>query len=209
MAYYKLAEKDPGILDKQIKFERFNNDVMQENSLIPPQVPLVVGQSYSVQQLIDQSIIFSDNQAMVLLLNNINPADLRSTYLDLHLEDPLGSTSKGLVSVKEYSSFFRILYNSSYLNRAYSEKALEILSRVAYKDGLVAGVPSDIKIAHKFGEGLTENGGFQFHDAGIIYHENKPYLLCVMTRGKDPKQLQNTIAAVSRVVYQTVDSQAR
>jgi len=76
---------------------------------------------------------------------------------------------------------------------------------VVYKEGLVGGLPEGIKVAHKFGERAYEESGVkQFHDCGIIYYPNKPYLLCVMTRGDDFNTLQGIVRQVSQTVYQTV-----
>jgi len=76
---------------------------------------------------------------------------------------------------------------------------------VVYKEGLVGGLPEGIKVAHKFGErGYEESGVKQFHDCGIIYYPDKPYLLCVMTRGDDFNALQGMVRQVSQTVYQTV-----
>jgi hypothetical protein len=40
--------------------------------------------------------------------------------------------------VIDYASFFRVLFNASYLNRKDSEKALALLTKVAFRDGLIA-----------------------------------------------------------------------
>lgn len=90
------------------------------------------------------------------------------------------------LSVKEYASFFRILYNASYLTRENSEMALKLLSESKFRGGLAGKIPSDIVIAHKFGERemIDENGSSinQLHDCGIVYYTPYPYLICIMTR---------------------------
>lgn len=50
-----------------------------------------------------------------------------------------------------------------------------------FRGGLVAGVPSNIMVAHKFGESKLNNEK-QFHDCGIVYFPKNQYLLCVMSR---------------------------
>lgn len=204
MSYYKLAETNPGILGKRLKFEKEYIETLQFDSVVPPAKSAEVGKTYSIEELIDLAILYSDNQATGLLLQNLSEDQLRSTYRDLHIEDLLGPSSNGLVNIKEYTGFFRILYNSSYLSRSYSEKALDKLTQATYQDGLSAGVPGEIKVAHKFGESRTVDGEFQFHDCGIVYHPDKPYLICVMTRGSDLARLQKIIASVSEAVYQEV-----
>lgn len=55
------------------------------------------------------------------------------------------------LSVVEYSTFFRVLFNASYLSQASSEKALGYLAQSTFTAGLRAGVPAQVQIAHKFG----------------------------------------------------------
>lgn len=46
----------------------------------------------------------------------------------------------------------------------------------------------------------------ELHDCGIIYHPYRPYLLCVMTSGKDFQGLKDTIQAISTLTYQEVNA---
>lgn len=88
-----------------------------------------------------------------------------------------------------------------------SEKALELLSRSSFNKGFVAGLPKGVVVAHKFGErGGLKNNLKQFHECGIIYFPENPYLLCVMTLGENEDNLIDLIKTVSSKVYQEVDS---
>ena len=88
-----------------------------------------------------------------------------------------------------------------------SEKAIALIADADYNKGIEAGVPVDIEVAHKFGEREFETGGLkQFHDCGIVYYPNNPYLLCVMTRGWAIDKLQDTISTISKMVYEEFNS---
>jgi beta-lactamase class A len=205
MAYLKLSEEDPGVLSKTIAYEgALQGAVPQE---IAPKDPLQAGQSYTVEDLLNRMIVFSDNEAMSLLVQNISSDDFDKAYSDLGINVPDVRAPSDFMSVKEYASFFRILYNAAYLNKKSSEKALEMLAKVEYKEGLVAGVGKGISVAHKFGERKVEENGTslnQLHDCGIVYYEKYPYLLCVMTRGKDFNELSGAIAQTSRIVFSEI-----
>ena len=82
-----------------------------------------------------------------------------------------------------------------------SEKLLSILSKTEYKGGLVAGVPDNIIVSHKFGERVIGDV-YQLHDCGIVYYPNNPYLLCVMTKGTEFTKLEKVIQDISGMVYQ-------
>ena len=90
-----------------------------------------------------------------------------------------------------------------------SEILLGLLTETSYKNGLVAGLPEgEIKIAHKFGERKIGKL-IQLHDCGIIYYQENPYLLCIMTRGNDFYKQQIGIEMISRFIYSEIDKERR
>lgn len=148
-------------------------------------------------------IIYSDNDAFTLL--DTNARDFWDiAYKDLGLVSPDKALDKDFMSVKNYASFFRILFNASYLNKHNSNEALEELSKTKFKKGLVAGVPSNINVSHKFGERQSD-GKKQLHDCGIIYYPKHPYLLCVMTRGDNFDKQEEVIKNISQIIYKDID----
>ncbi len=127
------------------------------------------------------------------------------TFQEIGLIDPKDRV-EATITVRGYASLFRILFNASYLNVENSEKVLSWLSETEYRSGLVAGVPADVKVAHKFGERLYANDIKELHDCGIIYFPENPYLLCVMTRGSDFAALEALISEISRILYEEINS---
>jgi beta-lactamase class A len=204
MAYFKKAESDPNILRKKIKYE----DLTEISVLfVKPKIAFEPGKYYPADELIKAMIIESDNNAFLVLMKNIGVDVLAETYINLGILHTF-LEEKDFIALKSLVGMFRVLYNASYLNDKMSEKALEYLVNCSYKDGISAGVPSDIIVAHKFGERLRpEENTKQMHDVGIIYYPENPYLLGVMTRGNDFNNLVKVIREISSLVYQEVDSQ--
>lgn len=208
LAYLKQSEKDSLLLNKILLYgsSNINKDIPQN---IKPTVNLQKNQSYTVSEFIEAMIIDSDNEAMNSLILNLPEVILDEVYLDLGLQIPGVRTANDFMSVYEYASFFRILYNASYLNIENSEKALEILSKVEFENGIRKPIPKDIIIANKFGERIFENPDGknlkQLHDCGIIYHPFNPYLLCVMTRGNDLKKQEKVIQDISEITYRNIN----
>ena len=210
IAYYKQTEQIPDLLSHTISYTK---DLSKEIDDVPFQTPsnLVTGKSYTVEQLIEAMIINSDNGAKNALLANIDNSSLNAVYTDLGLQAP-SDNAPYTISAKNYSLFFRILYNASYLNQPLSEKALEILNQAVYNDGLVGGVPVNTRVAHKFGEHITTDSSgnpasVELHDCGIIYPASNPYILCVMTKGgTQPAALSAAIKGISDLVYREVIS---
>ncbi|MFA6171299.1 MAG: serine hydrolase [Patescibacteria group bacterium] len=204
IAYYKKAEDNPEALKKKIKYKKLENGVPQD---IKPEVELKEGEEYTADELIENMIVYSDNNCADLLLKNIDKNFLIKVYKDLGVAVPRDAEPENFMTVREYAYFFRTLYNSSYLEREMSEKALEVLSRTKFGNGIRSGLPAGVLVAHKFGERKIITGeeeAAQLHDCGIIYFPKHNYLLCVMTRGQDFKTLEGLIGKISDIVYDEV-----
>ena len=202
MAYFKLAENNKDLLNKKLIVENYKTEASPN---ILPQKSVKIGEEYTVEELINYMIKYSDNMAANTLLANISIKDTEDIYNDLGLKIPGSDGVENYMSVTEYSSFFRILYNASYLNREMSEKALKLLTSSTFSQGIVAGLPKGTLVAHKFGERVFEDKK-QLHDCGIIYLNNGNFLLCVMTKGDDFEKIETTIADISKNVFNSIIS---
>jgi len=210
IALLKMAESagGRGLLDAQVPFE-LSRDYNQDQNVKPAEA-LVPGVRYSVGELLRRMIVHSDNNAFTLLTRVVDQAELDRVYALLRMQNPRAVADDAFLSVQTYASFFRILYNATYLSREGSEAALDLLARADFKAGLVGGVPAGVVVAHKFGEKSDlASGTFQLHDCGIVYFPENPYLLCVMSRGPSFESLDDVIRGVSRIVYGEVAAQAQ
>lgn len=185
IAFFKVAETDPSILEKKVTYDHvFENvpDYKVDSSL----ETVTFGKTYTVGELIDDMIINSDNIAAYLLIANIDIKIIQDVFNDFGFSFENASPERKIVRPKEYASFLRILYNATYLNREYSEKALEILSRSTFKYGMRSVINSDIKASIKYGIAVSPSGEKQLHECGIIYWQpDRPHILCIMTTGSD------------------------
>ncbi len=195
---FAQAERDPSVLKLMFKYkgESYNNVEYFKASK-----ELVKGHDYSVAGAVEHMIRYSDNNAYFVLYNAIS-STLKQTYT--YLDIPTPDSDNYIISARTYGSFFRILYNSTFLSREYSEQALNLLSQTEFDQGIVAGVPKSITVAHKFGERQTATGEKYLHDCGIVYEKSLPYMLCVMTKGNDFEAMADAIADVSKTVYEGV-----
>ena len=205
IAYLKWSEDKPEVLDEQIKFEtEVNVGYSQE---FAPVVALEIGKTYSAKQLLENMTKYSDNQALVLLYQRLPASYQQSLYSLTGVDKNIMTDPKSTLTVKQYSIFFRILFNASFLSQTNSEYALKLLSESTFQQGVRKGVPLNIPISHKFGERKPADSLQQFHDCGVVYYPDHPYLLCVMTRGKDVSKLIDSIYKTSEYVYNKIDSQ--
>ncbi len=203
MAYMKQSEGQPGLLGVEITVDEDPAPNMRQD--IPPEETVEIGETYSIDELLQMMIRYSDNRATYILTDYLDPTIFEEIFGDLGVPSPATTNPDDFgLDVRLYSRFFRILYNATFLTDDQSDYALRLLTQTTFKDGLVAGVPEDLKVAHKFGEApLTlPNGskGHELHDCGIVYTD-EPYLICVMTKGESTEELENLISSLSQAAY--------
>jgi beta-lactamase class A len=156
-----------------------------------------LGDTVSPDELVDRALADADPEALRSLGAYVSPEALARTWSELGLEAP-GADG---VTARELAAFFRYLYNATWLGPVGSDRALGTLARARFRDGLVAGVPSSVAVAHQGGEAVAAEGR-QLHDCGIVYFPGRPYLLCVMASGDSSPALARFVGDVSRAVYQ-------
>lgn len=200
IAYFKQAENNPKILQEKLYYDGSFDDNKIET--IEPSEKIKANQSYSIEDLIRFMVVNSDNNASHLLFNRLNRNLFNEIYTDLSLPIPSSKEPFENMNAKSYSLFFRVLYNSTYLSRELSSRALSLLTKSDFSRGLRSGIPQDVTIAHKFGEAtVTFADGFvdhhELHDCGIVYSKN-PFFICIMTKGDNFQNLESSIANIAK-----------
>ncbi len=208
----RVAESDPALLNK--KFTLRGADQTLVNSQMayhPAKNQIRIGHEYTVKELLDHLIIESDNVANAALIELVGKEKILKTYNDLRLPEPnqFGYTAE------QYSHLFRVLYNGTYLSRSVSEQVLELLSKTSFEEGIVAAVPPETVVSHKFGVHIVPASDYrqtnkieyrELHDCGIVYYPDQPYFLCIMTRGQEFPTLETVIKNISTITWQQVSS---
>ncbi len=205
MYYYKKAENQPEILDKKIEPNLPKNLFFRE--YFPSIKTVDLNKSYKISELIESSIKYSDNYATRELNSLLDQKDISNMIGNLGIDIKISDDHKDYINVKDYATFFRVLFNSSFLNRYYSEKALQLLSNTTFDSGIKKYLPKEIVVAHKFGEKEADLFNLlQIHDCGIVYYPSKPYLICIMTRGQDPQKTTEVISKISKMIFDDIKS---
>ena len=187
--YYKVAELEPYIFDKTLRIPDDVGDNSDQH--YPPAEPLLPGGSYTIREMIRHMLIYSDNAPFSVLYDGGKL--FRDKILsDLGVYDPPADQKQEEwnVSARSYAGVFRMLYNASYVSIQSANEILSLLSQSTFRNGIVAGVPSGVKVSHKFGEaeGVGEDGSIQsriLNDCGIVYKADAPYILCMMLEGRE------------------------
>ncbi|MBP7515474.1 MAG: serine hydrolase [Flavobacteriales bacterium] len=199
LAWLSKNEQEAGALDRTFVCDERDRGTLNTSAF--PSDQAQPGRSYTVRQLLELSIVHSDNRATSVLLRHMAPSKYISTFTELGLEAPVMEAKAYRMNVREYSVFMKALYNSSLLSPLDSEYAVELMTRAKFDKGLVAGLPAGIDIAHKFGESGNAQEK-QLHETGLVYVSGNAYLITVMTRGSDVDSLAGAIASLSKLVYE-------
>lgn len=199
MAFLKDAETHAGLLDKKIFYDKVPNDMSIQtfNS-----GSISTGKSYTIRELIDYMITKSDNHATMLLDKNLSYDQINRLFTDLDLPNVDASSTYYRVTATQYSRFLEVLFDATYLTTDHANFAMELLTHSAFSTGLASGIPKGVTIAHKFGEAGSEvPGESQLHETGVVFIDDSPYLITVMTKGMDVQKLPAVISEISKRVY--------
>ena len=197
ITYMKMAESNPSLLNSKIFFSKRNSAIINQNI---KDFTLKEGKNYTVKELLTAMIAHSDNDATLLLNQNMNISIFNNLFKDLNIPVP-NPVTEYYISVNDFCKFYRVLYSSTYTRPEYSEYALKLLTLSTFNNGLKKGLDPDIVIAHKFGERIMGNKT-QLHEFGIVFYNKEPYLIGVMTSGNSLPLLSEIIGDISKIAYQ-------
>lgn len=204
ISYLKQSEDEPSLLDKKILFRDPGIRIPEQTFEEPSKVK--IGGTYSIRELLYEMTAKSDNYATTALLENINGKYFKKAFTDLGLPEPPENDMNFQITPMDYSKFFRVLYNATYLSKKNSEYALSLLTNSTFKSGIVKGLPDSLKVAHKFGE--FNHGSFkELHEAGIIYLDHAPYLITIMTEGDTIGPMPDFLANVSSIINEKLSKE--
>ena len=81
-----------------------------------------------------------------------------------------------------------------------SEYILQKLVNSSFDIHGLAGIPYDVRIAHKFGTYYGEDEEY-FHNCGIMYIEDARFFYCVMTKDVTTEEAETIIGSIVHGVY--------
>jgi beta-lactamase class A len=169
----------------------------------------------TLRDLATMVVAVSDNSATNVLIdkvgmNNVNALmdllKLPHTHLRRKMMDLKAATEgrENVSTPSEMMSLLGQLYNGKVLNKDFTDDFFKLLS--THKDSFIPhDLPDGLKIANKPGEleGVR-------NDSGIVFLENRPYVICVMTtflhRERDG---EDAISKISAQAYRMFDRLAR
>ncbi len=201
ITYLKEAETKPSLLQKKIFFDKHFQEGNNQNIV---SFSLKEKHNYTISDLLQAMIVYSDNDATALLQQNINSTIFKKLFVDLQLPAP-PLQGEYFIGASDYAKFLRVLYSSTYLDAAFSEFAISLMLRSTFNEGICSTLDPSIPVAHKFGERVLNNVA-QLHEFGIVYYNNSPYLIGVMVKGNSLAPLKQSLGEISGIVFKYMQS---
>jgi len=185
----------------------FDSDIM--NGLTPGVTQI------TLRDLATMMVAVSDNSATNVLINRVGMENVNALLDSLGLARTrlrrkmmdLKAASEGRENIgtpREMMTLLDALYRGKVLNKELTDDFLTRLS-THRESWIPRDLPSGIKIANKPGELEAVR-----NDSGVIFVENRPYILCVMTTYlHNEREGEQAIADVSGATYHLFDRLAR
>lgn len=168
----------------------------------------IEGQSRSVSELCELMITVSSNFATNLLIEKLGVDNIRSTIHTLGADGVVvlrgvedgKAFARGLnntTTARGLAALLEAIAREKAVDAASSHEMIAILKRQKFNEGIPAGLPAGIEVAHKTGE-ITKI----HHDAAIVFAK-RPYILVILVRGlADIKQSAALMRDISHELYE-------
>jgi len=166
------------------------------------------GQSRSLSELCELMITVSSNFATNLVIGKLGVENIRAIIHSLGADGVIvlrgvedgKAFAKGLnntTTARGLATLLEAIARGKAVDAASSQEMIAILKRQKFNEGIPAGLPAGVEVAHKTGEITTIH-----HDAAIVF-ARRPYVLVILVRGlADIKQSAALMKDISRELYE-------
>ena len=169
------------------------------------------GQKRTVRELCELMITVSSNLAANLLIEKLGAENIRATVHELGADgmnvlrgvEDNKAFEKGLnntTTARGLAILLGAIAEGKAVDAASSKEMIAILERQKFNEGIPAGLPTGIPVAHKTGDITKIN-----HDAAIVFAK-RPFILVILVRGMAEKRDSAALMAdISKRLYEAVE----
>jgi len=136
----------------------------------------------------------SDNAAYNQLVKYFGKEKIQALIVSLGMKKT--TVIKDDIAPVDIGLFFKKLYEGNLVNRVHQEEWLGFLTNTIFEDRIPAGIPDNIRVAHKIG---TELGTFS--DAGIVFSDD-PFILVIMSKNARENEATDVTPKITKVVWE-------
>jgi len=135
----------------------------------------------------------SDNQAFIKMVSILGKENINKAIINLGMSKT--SLEENITTPEDIGLFFKKLKNYEILNKENTDEFLEFLTDTSFEKWLRPGIPSEIRLAHKYGREVHA-----VNDAGIVFSD-KPFVLVIMTDGVVESEADKIFPELSKLLY--------
>ena len=218
LGVFRQVERGELTLDAAVHVRnRFTSIVNREPFMLDlsrdadPDVYGHLGRTLTIRELAYWMITKSSNLATNLLVDVVGIPTIEQALDELDIDgvrilrgvEDQAAFEAGLnneVTANGLLKLLRLVAEEKAYTKKSSEEMLNVLFEQQYRSGIPAGLPKEIRVAHKTGNISTVH-----HDAGIVFVEGrKPYVLVILTQFRAETGRGTAVADVSRDIYNTI-----
>ncbi len=169
----------------------------------------LLGQQATIRYLMERMITVSSNLATNLLIEKVGAENVQATIESLGARnmhvyrgvEDIPAFRAGLnntATAHDLAVLLQAIGKGEAVSGSADAEIREILLRQQYDETIPAGLPENVRVAHKTGFITGIN-----HDAALVLPPNAPpYTLVILTRGfAEPEAAHAAGARISRIVY--------
>jgi len=141
----------------------------------------------------------SDNAAFGRVVKFLGETKIQETIDGLGMKRTSFKDNK--TTPADIGLFFQKLYQGKLISDQHQDQFFDFLTKTNWEDRIPAGIPKEIKVAHKIG---TETGAFS--DAGIVFAQ-KPFVLVIMSETANEIEAKKFISQLAKLIWNFETSQ--
>lgn len=165
------------------------------------------GSTHTIAELLEKMIDISDNTATNMLIRLVGRSRINHSMSQLGLEhtrltadirtEGWGIRNSLRTSPTDLVRLLALMAHRRLVDEWSSNEMISILEQDQYNTLLPEPLPDDVPIAHKTGSFFDT-----LNDAGIVYADDAPYVIAVMTTALPSKDMgRKFIHSISRLAY--------
>ncbi|MBM7868346.1 serine hydrolase [Heliobacterium gestii] len=192
MYLYRLAAQGKVDLDAKLTY---TSQYYRQGTGILQTKPY--GGQYTLRELGRLSIVYSDNVAWAMLLDYLG-RDNVNTFMRSLGGNVTGSDAKGyfITTPRDMGKYLGALLLFRDAQPQLGGEIFHAMENTIFNDRIPAKLPTGTVVAHKIGS-LDDS----IHDVGIIFANNRPFILSIYSKNGWEAASTDTLAQVSKMIY--------
>jgi beta-lactamase class A len=138
----------------------------------------------------------SDNTAVNIARNLLGKEKIESIVQRIGMTDTSVLGDNQHTTPHDIGVLFKELWQGQLISETDRDELLEFMTDTIYENWLAAGVPREVRVAHKYGREVRV-----VNDAGIVFKDN-PYVVVILSKGVNEREADEVFPTLSRIVYE-------